>query len=442
MTVPRTVLVVGSGGREHAIAWRLAGEQGVERVLVAPGNPGMTDVAEIVPHVAISDVAGLTRLALDEHVDLVVIGPEAPLVAGMADELRAAGIAVFGPSRAAAALEGSKAFCREVAAAAGLPLAEGVACDDPAEAILVARAFGSPVVVKADGLAAGKGVTVCATLREAEASIRAAMIDGVFGDAGRRVVIERALEGREASVIAICDATHALALPAARDHKRIFADDRGPNTGGMGAYSPAEDLDDADVARLTDAFHRPVLAELARRGSPFRGALFAGLMLTAEGPKLLEFNVRFGDPETQAVLPRLDVPLGALLAAAAEDRLAEVATELRIDSTLLPVRPGVAVAVVLAAPGYPGLPELGGQINGIPDAKAMGALAFCGGVATSPDGGIQTAGGRVLSVVGDGPDLESAAAAAYEAVDRVTFPGMQLRLDIGRPARVPAGVAP
>ena len=439
MTTSRTVLVVGSGGREHAIAWRLAGERGVERVLVAPGNPGMADVAQVFPDVPASDTACLTRLALDEGVDLLVIGPEAPLVAGLADAVEAAGVAVFGPSRAAAMLEGSKAFCREVAIAAGLPLAEGVACDEAAEAILVARAFGSPVVVKADGLAAGKGVTVCATLSEAEAAIRAAMIDGVFGDAGRRVVIERALEGREASIIAICDATHALALPAARDHKRIFDDDLGPNTGGMGAYSPAEDLDEADVAKLVEAFHRPVLAELARRGSPFRGALFAGLMLTADGPRLLEFNVRFGDPETQAVLPRLDAPIGAVMAAAARDRLAERAGELGLDSALLPVRPGATVAVVLAAPGYPAQPEMGGQIHGIPDARAIGALVFCGGVAPSSDGGLQTAGGRVLSVVGDGPDLESAASAAYEAADRITFPGMQLRRDIGRAARVPAG---
>jgi phosphoribosylamine--glycine ligase len=439
---PRTVLIVGSGGREHALAWRLAGENGVERVLVAPGNPGMADVAEVVPHASASDAARLIRLALDEGVDLVVVGPEAPLVAGLADALEATGVAVFGPLQAAAALEGSKAFCREVAIAAGLPIPEGVACDDAATAILVARAFGSPVAVKADGLAAGKGVTICATLREAETAIRSAMIEGVFGEAGRRVVIERALEGHEASVIAICDATHALALPAARDHKRIFDDDQGPNTGGMGACSPTGDLDEADVATIVDTFHRPLLAELARRGTPFRGALFAGLMLTGDGPRLLEFNVRFGDPETQAVLPRLDAPIGALMAAAARDRLAECAAELGIASVLLPVRGGATVAVVLAAPGYPGQPEVGGQVHGIPDARAIGALVFCGGVAASPDGGIQTAGGRVLSVVGEGPDLEAAASAAYEAADRITFPGVQLRRDIGRPARVAAGTAP
>jgi phosphoribosylamine--glycine ligase len=439
---PRTVLVVGSGGREHAIAWRLATEDGVGRVLVAPGNPGMTDVAKIVPHVSATDAAALTRLAMAEGVDLAVVGPETPLVGGLADELEAAGVSVFGPSGAAARLEGSKAFCREVAVAAGLPIAEGVACVDAGEALAVARAFGAPVVVKADGLAAGKGVTVCGTLGEAEAAIRAAMIDGVFGEAGRRVVIERALEGREASVIAICDVSLALALPSARDHKRIFDDDRGPNTGGMGAYSPAEDLADADVARIVLSFHRPVLAELARRGFPFRGALFAGLMLTADGPRLLEFNVRFGDPETQAVLPRLDAPLGVLMAAAARDRLAEAAEDLGIDSVLLPVRSGATAAVVLAAPGYPALPEVGTPVHGIEDARKSGAIVFCGGVAASPDGGLQTAGGRVLTVVGEGPDLASAAAAAYDAADRISFPGRQLRRDIGRPARVAAGVAP
>jgi phosphoribosylamine---glycine ligase len=439
---PNSVMVVGSGGREHAIAWRLAGEQRVERVLVAPGNPGMTDVAEVVPHVVASDTAGLARLALDEGVDLVVIGPEAPLVAGLADALEAAGVAVFGPSRAAALLEGSKAFCREVALAAGLPLAEGVACDEPDTAFRLARAFGSPVVVKADGLAAGKGVTVCGTREEAEAAIRAAMVDRVFGSAGRRVVIERALHGREASVIAICDATHALALPAARDHKRIFDNDQGPNTGGMGAYSPVDDFADDDVARIVAAFHLPVLAEMARRGVPFRGALFAGLMLTSDGPRLLEFNVRFGDPETQAVLPRLDAPLGALMAAAARNRLADVQADFGSHARLLPVHTGATAVVVLAAPGYPARPEVGSQIRGISEARESGAIVFCGGVEASSDGGLQTAGGRVLSVVGTGPDLEAAASAAYGAADRITFPGRQLRRDIGRPARVATGVAP
>jgi phosphoribosylamine--glycine ligase len=444
--MPGAVLIVGSGGREHAIAWRLAGEPGVERVHVAPGNPGMADVADIHPDVSVDDVAGLVQLARANAVELVVIGPEAPLVMGLTDELAASGVTVFGPSAAAAMLEGSKAFCREVAGAAGLPLAEGVACDDASRALEAVRAFGPPVVVKADGLAAGKGVTVCGTVEEAAAAIRAAMIDGVFGAAGRRVVIERALEGREASVIALCDATHALALPAARDHKRIFDDDQGPNTGGMGAYSPAEDLSEAEVARIVETFHVPVLAELARRGTPFTGALYAGLMLTADGPRLLEFNVRFGDPETQAVLPLLDAPLGSLMAAAAHNRLADVANQLGIDSVLLPVRDGASAAVVLAAPGYPGPPDVGARIRGVPQARAAGALVFCGGVATSLDDGaagdegLRTAGGRVLSVVGEGPDIAAAASVAYAAADRITFTGRQLRRDIGRSARVAAGV--
>ena len=296
----------------------------MERLIVAPGNPGMRDVASVTPRVSASDAERIAELCGRERVDLVLIGPEAPLVAGIADALAGRGVLVFGPRADAAALEGSKAFCRSVAEAAGVPMADGVACDDPTDAIAAVRGFGGRVVIKADGLAAGKGVTVCDSRDQAEAAIRAAMVGGVFGTAGRRVVVERALDGREASVIAICDATGALALPAARDHKRIFDGDRGPNTGGMGAYSPLEDLSDDDVAAIVERVHLPVLAELARRGTSFRGALYAGLMLTADGPRLLEFNVRFGDPETQAILPRLDVPLGALLGAAAHDRLAGV----------------------------------------------------------------------------------------------------------------------
>ncbi len=464
---PRRVLVVGSGGREHTLAWRIAGEAGVEGVIVAPGNPGMRDVASVRPAAAASDVERLADLCVREEVDLVVIGPEAPLVAGVADALAGRGVAVFGPRAAAAALEGSKAFCRSVAEAAGVAMADGVACDDPTDAIRAVRRLGGRVVVKADGLAAGKGVTVCDSPELAEAAIRAAMVTGVFGSAGRRVVVERALEGREASVIAICDATGALALPAARDHKRIFDGDRGPNTGGMGAYSPVEDLADDEVCAILERVHLPVLAELARRGTPFRGALYAGLMLTSDGPRLLEFNVRFGDPETQAILPRLDVPLGALLAAAAHDRLAETAEELGIRGSLLPVRPEAAVAVVLAAAGYPGTPRLGAPIEGIEAARASGALVFCAGVAEGAvaphgsdeqraaggqpaagdpplggEGALITAGGRVLAVVGIGGDVSTASASAYAAADHIRFEGRQLRRDIGTAVGADRGSTP
>ena len=437
---PRNVLVVGSGGREHALAWRLRRDHGVERVIVAPGNPGMTDVADVRPSAGL-DAASLAELCDREQVDLVAIGPEAPLVDGLADGLRARGVAVFGPDAAAARLEGSKAFCREVARAARIPMADGVATEDPAEAMGAVRSFGGRVVIKADGLAAGKGVTVCETLAEAEAAIRQAMLERAFGAAGARVVVERALQGPEASVIAICDATHVLALPAARDHKRIFDGDRGPNTGGMGAFSPVPELSDADVARIAETVHAPVLAEMSRRGTPFRGALFAGLMLTADGPYLLEFNVRFGDPETQVLLPGMAVPLAPLVAAAAVDRLAEAAHELGIRGSLIPATPGSTVGVVLAARGYPATPESGDPISGIDGARGTGALVFCAGVRAGSGAGLVTGGGRVITVIGRGPDLEAAAHNAYEAADRIAFDGRQLRRDIGRDAALAGATA-
>jgi phosphoribosylamine---glycine ligase len=297
---PESVLVIGSGGREHALAWRLRMD-GVERVVVAPGNPLMTDVAELSADVATTDFDAIVRLARAEA-DLVVVGPEAPLVGGLADRLIEEGVPVLGPTRAAAALEGSKAFCRAVAGAAGVAMAHGADFTDAGRAIELAQVMDAPLVIKADGLAAGKGVTVCETLDEAEAAIREAF-GGRFGAAGRRVIVERALEGREVSIIALCDGRDAVLLPAARDHKRLGDADTGPNTGGMGAYSPVEDVSESDARAILETVHRPVLAEMARRGTPFRGFLYAGLMLTADGPRLLEFNVRLGDPEAQAILP-------------------------------------------------------------------------------------------------------------------------------------------
>lgn len=443
------VLVVGSGAREHALAWSLSSATArpaahtPREVLVAPGNPGMVDVATVLPPPAGSDAwstADLLELALRRAVELVVVGPEAPLVAGLADALTGAGVAVFGPTREASRLEGSKAFCREVAAAAGVPTAPGGAFDDPDAAIRFARRLGGAVAVKADGLAAGKGVTMCAGPDQAEAAIRAAMVEGVFGSAGARVVVERALTGREVSVIAICDATTCLALPAARDHKRLLDGDGGPNTGGMGAISPSVDISDAQVSHIVARFHHPVLAEMARRGTPFRGALYAGLMLTDEGPILLEFNVRLGDPEAQALLPRLAVPLEPLLAAAAQDRLAETAEDMGIRGELIPSRPWASVALVLAAPGYPEDPRLGDRIPDPGAAREEGCLVFAAGVADSGDGGLRTAGGRVLTVVGQGADLAGAAELAYRGAARVAFPGALMRHDIGV-APVAGGVA-
>ncbi len=437
---PRTVLVVGGGAREHALSWRLRQDPGVERVLEVPGNAGHADVAEVRGDVAADDLPGIVALAHREAVDLVVVGPEAPLVAGLADRLQAAGIPAFGPCAAAAALEGSKALCRRLATRAGVPMAAGAVFDAVTPALAYAAALGGPVVVKADGLAAGKGVTVCASLDEAEAALQDAIERRVFGDAGRRVVVERALSGREASVIAICDTTTALALPAARDHKRIGEGDAGPNTGGMGAYSPIPDLDDAAVSRIVADFHIPTLAALAARGRPFRGALYAGLMLTADGPRLLEYNVRFGDPEAQAILPRVAAPLATLLLAAATDRLAAAAAALGIAGTLLPAHPESAVAVVLAAEGYPGTPATGDAIEGIEAARARGALVFEAGTARHLGRAI-TAGGRVLTVVGRGSDLGSAASAAHRAADAVRFRGRQMRGDIGRSSVVDATVS-
>lgn len=436
MTSPQRVLVMGSGGREHALAWALSRDAGVERVFVAPGNPGMKDVATIRPAAASDD--RMASIANELEADLVVVGPEGPLVAGVADHLARGGVAVFGPGRDAARLEGSKAFCRDVASVAGVPMADGAAFEDDEEgAIDFSRRLGAPVVIKADGLAAGKGVTVCATLAEAEAAIRACRPR--FGLAARRIVVERALTGREASVIAITDGASLLALPAARDHKRLSDDDSGPNTGGMGVYSPLTDLSDVDAAALTERIHRPILGELARRGIRYSGALYAGLMLTADGPYLLECNVRFGDPETQVLLPRILAPLAPLLLGAADGRLARAAAEAGLVDGRIPGY-GAAVGVVLASAGYPEEPRLGDPI-GVDDRPAgNGALTFWSGVRRS-HGTLVTNGGRVATIVGRGHSLDVAAAAAYVATDAITFPGRQMRRDIGRVRSLSAGAA-
>jgi len=424
---PTRILIVGGGGREHALAWKLAAEPGVNEVLVAPGSEAIA----LEPRVSCSAVDPLDGAAIVETArrfaaELVVIGPEAPLAAGVADALLDAGFAVFGPSAAAARIESSKAFCREVAEAAGVRIARGrrFAETDPSAGLAYAMGLAADgrVVVKADGLAAGKGVTVCDTLDEAANAISAQ--PAAF-------VVEERLTGVEASVIALCDGRDAVALPIARDHKRLGDGDTGPNTGGMGAYSPLPDLPDADAAALVDAFHRPVLAELARRGTPFRGALYAGLMLTADGPRLLEFNARFGDPETQVILPRLAAPLGPLLLAAARGRLRDVRS--------VPILPGAAVGIVLAAGGYPAEPRRGDPIDGIEDAVAAGALAFHAGT-VGGRGSWRTNGGRVLTVVGRGPDLADARGAAEAAAERITWPGSQRRHDIALDA-IRAGVA-
>jgi phosphoribosylamine--glycine ligase len=439
LVMPTRILVVGGGGREHALAWKLAAEPGINEVIVAPGNdaiafePRVRRVAGADP----LDPAGIVSIARREAVELVVIGPEASLAAGVADALVAAGVPVFGPSAAAARIESSKAFCHEVAAAAGVRMARAAAFDEAEAAIAFAgrlAADGDGVVVKADGLAAGKGVTVCATLDEAERAI-SALAPGSAGPkadavAGPWVVVEERLRGREASVIALCDGRDAVALPPARDHKRLLDGDRGPNTGGMGAYSPLPDLPDDAVGAVVGAFHRPILAELARRRTPFRGALYAGLMLTDDGPVLLECNARFGDPETQAILPRLAVALGPMLLAAARGDLGPALIGSAAGGRF-PTLPGATVALVLAAAGYPGTARSGDAITGLAEAAAAGALVFHAGTTRDADGTFRTAGGRVLSVVGRGTDLAAAAAAATNAADHIEAPGLQRRHDIG-----------
>jgi len=424
---PTRILIVGSGGREHALAWKLASEPGVNEVLVAPGSDGIgTEPRVRCAPVDPLDGRAVVALARSFAAELVVVGPEAPLAAGVADALAGAGFAVFGPTAAAARIESSKAFCREIAEAAGVPMARGRAFAETDPSAGVAYAMGldheGRVVVKADGLAAGKGVAVCDTLDEAAAAI-AAQPDAF--------VVEERLEGREASVIAICDGRQAVALPISRDHKRLRDGDTGPNTGGMGAVSPLEDLPDERAEDILERFHRPVLGELARRGTPFRGALYAGLMLTADGPRLLEFNARFGDPETQAILPRLAVPLGPVLLAAARASL-PVGTSLASFS-------GATAGIVLAAAGYPHAPATAAEIEGIRDAEADGALLFHG--ATRADGsGWVTTGGRVLTVVGTGRDIPAARDAAGRAADRISWPGLQRRHDIGLTSE-PVGAA-
>ncbi len=414
---PTRILIVGGGGREHALAWKLAAEPGVNEVLVAPGS----DAIAREPRVTCTpldplDPAAVVAVARRFAAELVVIGPEAPLAAGVADALTDAGFAVFGPSAAAARIESSKAFCREIAEAAGIPMAQGRAFPQTDPSAGLAYAMGldhdGRVVIKADGLAAGKGVTVCDSVHEAAQAI-AAQPDAF--------VVEERLEGLEASVIALCDGLRAVALPISRDHKRLLDGDTGPNTGGMGAYSPLLDLPDERADELLDTFHRPVLAELVRRGLPFRGALYAGLMLTADGPRLLEFNARFGDPETQVIMPRLAGPLGPVLLAAARGALSGVSAP--------PVLPGATVGIVLAAAGYPTEPVRGLAIDRLENDGS--ALVFHAGTRRDDDGTWRVEGGRVLTVVERGPDVAAAHDRAETAADRITWPGMQRRRDIG-----------
>lgn len=392
------VLLVGSGGREHALAWRLAQSPSLKSLHAAPGNPGIARLGTCHP-VRAEDGEGLLTLARSLGADLVVIGPEAPLVAGVGDTLRRAGLAVFGPSAAAARIEGSKTFAKDVLESASVPTAETLA---------VARL---PCVVKADGLSAGKGVFVCQTPDELDAALRA------VSALGGGVLIEELLQGKELSLFALVDGKNVLALPEARDYSRVGDGDTGPNTGGMGCYSPVADA--PDPGELVETLIKPVVEELARRGSPFLGCLYAGLMLTEDGPRVLEFNCRFGDPETQSLLPRLEGDLVPVLASAAAGELAGG----------LAVADEAAVTVVLAAGGYPEQGDVGSPIEGVERAEAEGALVFHAGTALR-DGRLVTNGGRILGVTGRGATVAEARAVAYRAAERISFAGVRYRRDI------------
>ncbi len=419
----RRVLVLGGGGREHSLGLALADAASVDTVESAPGNPGLADLGP-THDVDPTDGAAVAELASQRAVDLVVVGPEAPLVAGVADDLRDRDLPVFGPSAAAARLEGSKSFARGIMAEAGAPSAGHVATSDRNVAYQALDRFGGPYVVKADGLAAGKGVRICADLVEARSAVDDALVHRVFGDAGANVVIEEFLDGPERSVFGVCDGTDVTLLAPARDYKRARDGDEGPNTGGMGAVSPVPGfgLDDPAVRDLLDLVFRPVLRVMADRGTPFRGLLYAGLADTDDGPRLIEFNARFGDPETQVILPRLTSDLGDLLWASAVGSVAD---------QVVTWDDRAAVTVVLASGGYPGSYLTGRPVTGVEAlADRDDVHVVHAGTARSDDGTLVTAGGRVLDVVARGPDVATARTAAYAAAATIDFAGVQRRHDI------------
>ena len=414
------ILVIGSGGREHALYWKLSESPQTEQIYAIPGNPGMGASAAI----ALDDHAAILRFVKEHEIGLVVVGPEVPLMNGLVDELEAAGIRAFGPRANAAEIEGSKSFAKDLMKKYGIPTAryEVFTAAEPARAYI--RQEGAPIVVKADGLAAGKGVIVAMTEQEALDAVDAIMEDHSFGDAGARVVIEEFMEGEEASLLAFTDGTTIRPMISAQDHKRAYDGDRGPNTGGMGTYAPAPVMTPEMTERAVEEILKPTIAAMAKEGRVYRGCLYLGLMVTSDGPKVVEFNARFGDPETQVVLPLLDSDLVAIMCACADGTLADV-----------PIRwkDGAAVCVVLASGGYPGHYEKGQEIHGLADAEAMGALVFHAGTAMK-DGKLVTNGGRVLGVVGRGTDISSAVDAAYAAATKISFKDAYYRKDIAHRA--------
>lgn len=414
------VLLIGSGGREHALAWALAASPLLTKLYCAPGNAGIADVAECVP-ISIDDHPAIVQFAKQNAIDLVVVGPEQPLVAGIVDDLAAAGIKSFGPTRAAAQLEGSKGYTKDLCAELGMPTGAYRRFTEAAPAKAYAAAQSLPIVIKADGLAAGKGVTIATTRAEADDAIDACFA-GAFGSAGYEVVVEEFLDGEEASFFALVDGTRALALATAQDHKRVGDGDTGPNTGGMGAYSPAPIMTPTLVQRTMDEIILPTVRGMAVRGIPFRGVLYAGLMLTAEGPKLIEYNTRFGDPETQVLMMRLKSDLLAALLAAADGVLGTF--DLRWSDD-------VALTVAMASNGYPGAYEKGTEIRGLEAAEALEGVEIFHAGTERRDGRLLATGGRVLNVTARGRTVAEAQARAYAAIDRIDWPGGFCRRDIG-----------
>ncbi len=414
------VLIVGSGGREHALAWKVSQSPKVKEVIAAPGNPGIEKIGRCVD-IKPTDVEGLAEFAQKEKIDLTIVGPEAPLVAGIVDEFERRGLKIFGPSKAAAKLEGSKVFAKEMMKKYGVPTAEFQVFDNPEEAKRYVREKGAPIVVKADGLAAGKGVVVAKTVEEAIEAIDRIMVEKVFGESGNRVVIEECLEGEEASYLVITDGKNFVPLATAQDHKAVFDGDEGPNTGGMGAYSPAPVLSEDMEKEVQERVIKPILEGMRREGAPFKGVLYAGLMITEKGPMVLEFNVRFGDPEAQALMRRLEDDLVDVSLSSIEENLVEE----------LHWKPETSICVVLASKGYPGRYEKGKEITGIEEAeKVPTVVVFHAGTAVK-DGKLVTNGGRVLNVTALGRDIVEARERAYRAIEKIHFEGMHYRKDIG-----------
>lgn len=414
------ILLIGSGGREHALSWQLAHSPSCAKLYAAPGNPGIEAHAEIIS-IGVDDIEGIIAFVKAHGIDFVVVGPEAPLVAGLGDRLRALGVPVFGPDAAAAQLEGSKGFTKDLCARANIPTAGYVRCASADQALAALDGFSIPVVIKADGLAAGKGVIIAESRAEAEAAI-ADMFGGAFGGAGAEVVIEEFMTGEEASFFALCDGRNVMAFGSAQDHKRVGEGDTGPNTGGMGAYSPAPVLTAELEAEVMEKIIRPTAETMAADGTPYVGVFFAGLMLTSEGPKLIEYNCRFGDPECQVLMMRFQGDLAALLYAAATGRLNEAEAP--------KFSGGYALTVVMAADGYPGTPAKGGVIRNIAAAEAGGVRVFHAGTARQ-DSSIIATGGRVLNVTANGVSVTEAQARVYAAIDKIDFPSGFCRRDIG-----------